>query len=584
MEPMDHDFDEIVRTFVAESEENLRALDEGFVALESTPFDAEVLATIFRMAHTLKGNAASLGYVALSEFAHAVEDTLDRLRQRKLTIGPRLTTLLLRAVDALRELVLDATSGVEEMRAPHKALLEELIAETRGAAAPAAPGPPPPQGTAVDGGPHAEGDASATGADAGAGAGGAQASSRKTLRVDVERLNRMLNLVGEIAIERGRVRGMIDGVKGVEAKLGLELAERHDEADSLYAELQDMVMKLRMVPIGPTFRQQARTVRDVASALGKQVRLVTLGEDEEMDTSLVELIKDPLTHMIRNSIDHGIEAPDARRQRGKDPSGTITLSARHDAGSILIEIRDDGRGLAKDKIIERARTMGVPDPASLKDRDLYELIFEPGFSTASAVTDVSGRGVGMDVVRKNVQSLRGKIGIESHEGVGTIFRIRLPLTVAMIEGFAVSAGLETYVVPLDRVIECMELPAHLRGAEGAREVRGGRSGVIQLRGAPVPFFRLRDVFRLPAQPQARESLVVLQHDDTSIGIAVDELLGVSQVVIKPPGKLLDGRPGLAGSTILGTGKVAFILDVPGLMLLATRNALETGEVDRRRSS
>jgi two-component system chemotaxis sensor kinase CheA len=380
----------------------------------------------------------------------------------------------------------------------------------------------------------------------------------------------MLNLVGEIAIERGRVRGMIDGVKGVEAKLGLELAERHDEADSLYAELQDMVMKLRMVPIGPTFRQQARTVRDVASALGKQVRLVTLGEDEEMDTSLVELIKDPLTHMIRNSIDHGIEAPDARRQRGKDPSGTITLSARHDAGSILIEIRDDGRGLAKDKIIERARTMGVPDPASLKDRDLYELIFEPGFSTASAVTDVSGRGVGMDVVRKNVQSLRGKIGIESHEGVGTIFRIRLPLTVAMIEGFAVSAGLETYVVPLDRVIECMELPAHLRGAEGAREVRGGRSGVIQL--------------RLPAQPQARESLVVLQHDDTSIGIAVDELLGVSQVVIKPPGKLLDGRPGLAGSTILGTGKVAFILDVPGLMLLATRNALETGEVDRRRSS
>ena len=584
MEPMDHDFDEIVRTFVAESEENLRALDLGFVALESAPDDAEVLATIFRMAHTLKGNAASLGYGALSEFAHAVEDTLDRLRQRKLVIGPRLTTILLRAVDALRELVLDATSGVEEMRAPHEALLQELIAETRGGPAPAAPAAGPPEGTASDGGP-AEGEAAGAGPEAAA--GGEKAQNRKTLRVDVERLNRMLNLVGEIAIERGRMRGMIDGVKDVEAKLGAELAERHDEADGLYAELQDMVMKLRMVPIGPTFRQQARTVRDVASALGKQVRLVTLGEDEEMDTALVELIKDPLTHMIRNSIDHGIEAPDARKQRGKDPSGTITLSARHDAGSILIEIRDDGRGLPRDKIIERARTMGVPDPASLKDRDLYELIFEPGFSTASAITDVSGRGVGMDVVRKNVQSLRGKIGIESHEGVGTIFRIRLPLTVAMIEGFAVSAGLETYVVPLDRVIECMELPAHLRDAEDAREVRdgrGGRSGVIQLRGAPIPFFRLRDVFRLPAPLHARESLVVLQHDDTSIGIAVDELLGVSQVVIKPPGKLLDGRPGLAGSTILGTGKVAFILDVPGLMLLATRNALETGDADRRRSS
>ena len=584
MEPMDHDFDEIVRTFVAESEENLRALDLGFVALETAPDDADVLATIFRMAHTLKGNAASLGYGALSEFAHAVEDTLDRLRQRKLVIGPRLTTILLRAVDALRELVLDATSGVEEMRAPHEALLQELIAETRGGPAPAAPAAGPPEGTASDGGP-AEGEAAGAGPEAAA--GGEKAQNRKTLRVDVERLNRMLNLVGEIAIERGRMRGMIDGVKDVEAKLGAELAERHEEADGLYAELQDMVMKLRMVPIGPTFRQQARTVRDVAAALGKQVRLVTLGEDEEMDTALVELIKDPLTHMIRNSIDHGIEAADARKQRGKDPSGTITLSARHDAGSILIEIRDDGRGLPRDKIIERARTMGVPDPASLKDRDLYELIFEPGFSTASAITDVSGRGVGMDVVRKNVQSLRGKIGIESHEGVGTIFRIRLPLTVAMIEGFAVSAGLETYVVPLDRVIECMELPANLRGAEDARQVhdgRGGRSGVIQLRGAPIPFFRLRDVFRLPAPLHARESLVVLQHDDTSIGIAVDELLGVSQVVIKPPGKLLDGRPGLAGSTILGTGKVAFILDVPGLMLLATRNALETGDADRRRSS
>jgi two-component system chemotaxis sensor kinase CheA len=571
---MEHDFDAIVRTFVAESEENLRALDEGFVALESRPDDAETLATIFRMAHTLKGNAASLGYEALASFAHAVEDILDRLRQRKLTVEGNLITLLLKAVDALRELVADATSGVEEMRPSHRALLERLTTETRtpdAAPPPAAPPAADPHDPNEEAPDHHEGahdgdahDAEAAGTAEAAGRQAARAPSdkKKTLRVDIERLNRMLNLAGEIAIERTRMRGMIDLVGGSQKA---KLLERHDEADGIFAELQETVMKLRMVPIGPTFRQQSRTVRDAASSLGKQVRLAIEGEDEEMDTALVELIKDPLTHMIRNAVDHGIEPPDTRRARGKDPTGTITLRARHESGNIVIQITDDGRGLPRSKIVERARAMGIEGPDALKDRELYELIFEPGFSTATTVTDLSGRGVGMDVVRRNVQALRGTIAIESHEGAGTTFRIRLPLTVAIIDGFAVTAGPETYVVPLDNVVECLELPP---------QVRKEALGVIQLRGNAIPFFRLRDVFQLPAQKGARESLVVLSHEDESIGLAVDQLLGVSQVVIKPPGKLIDGRPGLAGSTILGTGKVAFILDVPGLLRMATKSVTE----------
>jgi two-component system, chemotaxis family, sensor kinase CheA len=385
-------------------------------------------------------------------------------------------------------------------------------------------------------------------------------SNRPTLRVDVERLDRMLDLVGEVAIERSRMHGLLES----QAASGgtAWLAERHAEADDLYAQIRELVLRLRMVPIAHLFRQQVRVVRDVATLVGKQARLVLEGEDEEMDTALVEGLKDPLTHMIRNAIDHGIERPEARIRAGKSPTGTVTLRARHDGGGIVVQIADDGAGLNRESIARRARELRLPVAESEDGAELFALIFEPGFSTAAAVTDVSGRGVGMDVVMKSVKALRGTISIASTPGSGTTFTIRLPLTVAIIDGFAVTAANETYVVPLEHVTTCLELPG--AAAAGAR----GAGGVIDVRGAPVPFFRLRDVFNLGRATNQRESIVLLEQDNARVGLAVDALVGVTQVVIKSPGKLLEGRPGFAGSTILGSGQVAFILDVPGLLRMA----------------
>ncbi|HEY2514080.1 MAG TPA: chemotaxis protein CheA, partial [Polyangiaceae bacterium] len=487
-------------------------------------------------------NAASLGFPTLTEFAHAFEEILDLLRKRVVVLNPALTTLLLESVDAVRLLVATAIAGESEMSPPQRALLERLVQAAQAKGVPVAPPPQvprepldslPPQRLLV--------------------------AHRATLRVDVERLDKMLDLVGEMVIERSRMRGLIEA----QDRTAASLLERYAEADGLYAQVQELVLKLRMVSIGPLFRQQVRAVRDVAQAIGKQARLVLEGEDEEMDTAIIDHLKDALTHMIRNALDHGIEAPEARIRSGKDPHGTITLRARHEGGGIVIQIADDGGGLRRDAIVRRAREMELVEAEGLDDNQLFALIFEPGFSTAPVVTDVSGRGVGMDVVMKSVTALRGTIGIASTPGKGTTFTIRLPLTVAMIEGFAVTAGSETYVVPLESVSACMELPPAAAEA---------KAPVLDLRGSPIPFFRLRDVFKLSGPPRARESLVLLEEDKTRVGLAVDGLLGVTQVVIKSPGKLLAGRPGVAGSTILGTGRVAFILDVPGLLRMAAPSA------------
>jgi two-component system, chemotaxis family, sensor kinase CheA len=543
---MDPDFQAILETFAIETQDNLRTIDEALVVLEQRPDDAETLATIFRMAHTVKGNAASLGFPALAEFAHAFEEILDLLREGAIAADARLITLLLEAVDSLRDLVASALAGESEMAPAHRSLLERLVA------AACARTSPPPATTH----PQAE-PGEVESPDGPAPHPRVLFTNRPTLRVDVERLDRMLDLVGEVAIERARMHGLLESASVGGG--GGWLAERHAEADDLYAQIRELVLRLRMVPIANLFRQQVRVVRDVAALVGKQARLVLEGEDEEMDTAIVEGLKDPLTHMIRNAIDHGIERPEARIRAGKSPTGTVTLRARHDAGGIVVQIADNGAGLNRESIARRAREMKLAVAESQEDPELYALIFEPGFSTAAAVTGVSGRGVGMDVVMKSVKALRGTISIASTVGSGTTFTIRLPLTIAIIDGFAVTAANETYVVPLEHVTTCLELPAAAAAAKGS---------VIDVLGAPVPFFRLRDVFNLGRTTRQRESIVLLERDNARVGLAVDALLGVTQVVIKSPGKLLEGRPGLAGSTILGTGQVAFILDVPGLLRMA----------------
>ncbi|HWU37949.1 MAG TPA: ATP-binding protein, partial [Candidatus Acidoferrum sp.] len=294
----------------------------------------------------------------------------------------------------------------------------------------------------------------------------------RTLRVDLEKLDRILNLTGEIAIARGRLRQMLEERVG---RAGEEVLEAHLEADRLYLELQELVMKARMVPVGPTFRQFVRTVRDMATATGKSVRLLIEGEDVEVDTRVIEHLRDPLTHMIRNAVDHGIEPPQVRQSQGKDPCGRVTLQAYHEAGSIVIRLADDGAGLDRDRIVERAKSQGIAaEPEKLTDAEICQIVFEPGFSTAESVTDLSGRGVGMDVVRRNVEALRGSVVIDGRQGEGTTITIRLPLTLAIIEGFGVGVGDETYVIPLEAVQECLELSAEAKSQNGR--------GVINLRG------------------------------------------------------------------------------------------------------
>jgi two-component system chemotaxis sensor kinase CheA len=427
------------------------------------------------------------------------------------------------------------------MRRSARELLERLQAVAAGPAA--SPSPVAGAEEAVA--------APAEGASERAAEGGRRARS---LRVDVETLDRILDLTGEMAVERGRLRELLAGQTGASAVMA---AEVHREADRLHADLQELVMKARMEPLGPVLRRFTRTVRDLGKTLGKPARLAIFGEDVEVDTKVVEHVRDPLVHLVRNALAHGIESTAERLAAGKDARGLISLRAFREAGAIVIEVEDDGRGLDRDRIAKRAREKGVvADGAVLGPAEIENLIFAPGFSTAADVTELSGRGVGLDVVRRNVEALRGSVGVLSRPGLGTVFTIRLPLSLSIIPGFAIGVCGETYVVPLDAVEECLQLDTPLAARDG--------SGLVSLRGEALPCRRLRSHFRLGGDPPAREYVVVLRHAGRRLGLVVDVLLGENQTVLKPLGRVFQGLPGLAGSAVLGSGRIALVLDLPGL--------------------
>ncbi len=534
------DREALLQTFLTESDERLSEMEEGLVTLETGPEDAEVIQTIFRSAHTLKGNAASLGFSRVSEFAHAMEDVLQRLRNRTLAVSGGIITLLLRAVDVLRQMVPDAVAGFDDVQPWQTELLKRLADPATGEEV---SGPSPAERRKRPWGRRREDIRG-------------WIDRTKTLRVDRERLDRVLNLTGEIAIIQERLRVLLEKRLGRPEE---EVLETHHEAERLCMELQEQVMKIRMVPIAPVFRQYIRTVRDVAQSHGKAARLVVEDGGVEVDSAVIEQLRDPLTHMIRNALDHGIETPEKRKATGKDPCGRLILRALHEAGNILIELEDNGSGFNRQRIIEKALSKGmITDARNLSDEEVHRFVFEPGFSTMETVTDLSGRGVGMDVVRRNVEALRGSIAVDSREGVGSRIMIRLPLTMAIIDGFVVSVGRETYVIPLGAVLECLELSPEERRRSESR-------GVVNMRGEPLPYLRLRNLFALDGDIPPRESVVVVQHGRGKAGLVVDLLHGESQTVIRPLGKLFKGLPGVSGSTILGNGRVALILDVPSLL-------------------
>jgi two-component system chemotaxis sensor kinase CheA len=500
----DFDLNELMATFADETAEHIAALEAGLLALETSPGDAETKRELLRLAHTIKGNASCVGLTEVTAFAHAYEEILERVDD---------VALLLSGLDLLK-------AGIKS----------------------------------------------------------ANGKSDPKARVGAEKLNRMLDLAGEIAIARGRVQQLLAGASD-------SLIEAERQIDVLQSELQELIMRMRMVPIGPLFRQYARVIRDIAPSHGKEARLVTIGDDVEIDTNAVEMLRDPLTHMIRNAIDHGIESPERRAAAGKPAAGTITLQAKHEAGTIIIRVSDDGAGIDRRAIEARAKALGIapltlPAPRQRGEgtervepspRDagrgwreapgegpaLDRLIFESGFTTSDTVTDLSGRGVGMDVVRRAIEALRGTISIATREGEGTTFSIRLPLTLAVIEGFGITAAGESYVVPMEHVLECIELPPGTR--------RGADSGVLLLRDEIIPYVRLRSLFALEGPESARENVLVVEHSGAKAGLVVDELHGAGQAVIKPLGDYFSEVPGVAGSSILGNGRVALILDTQAIL-------------------
>ena len=381
------------------------------------------------------------------------------------------------------------------------------------------------------------------------------AQEMKVVKVQAERLDKLVDLVGELVIA-----GAVATTLAAQAR-NAALLEASTAVNKLVEEIRDNALSLRMVQIGETFSRFKRIVRDVSKEMGKTIELETHGGETELDKSIVDKLSDPLMHIVRNAIDHGIEPPAVRRTQGKPEVGHLSLNAFHDAGSIVIEISDDGGGLNKARILRKAVERGVvPEGADLTDAEIANLIFEPGFSTAEKVTNLSGRGVGMDVVKRNIDDLRGTVEVDSYEGSGTTMRLRLPLTLAIIDGFRVEVDEASYVVPMDMVIECLDLGPFLESEE---------NHLINLRGEVLPFLRLRDAFRLGGTPPARERVVVIQYGELRAGIVVDRLVGEFQTVIKPLGEIFQKVRGLGGSTILGSGEVALILDLPQLIQLAS---------------
>jgi len=376
--------------------------------------------------------------------------------------------------------------------------------------------------------------------------------------VSVEKVDQLINLVGELVITQAM---LAQNSLGLDATLSQQMASGLADLERNTRDLQEAVMSIRMIPMSLVFNRFPRMLRDLAGKLGKKVELVQVGEATELDKGLVEKITDPLTHLVRNSCDHGIELPHERLAKGKPEHGTITLVASHQGGSIVIEVRDDGKGLNREKLLSKARERGLDAPDSMTDAEVWSLIFAPGFSTAEEVTDVSGRGVGMDVVKKNITALGGTVEIDSAEGYGMSVKVRLPLTLAIMDGMSVGVGEECYILPLGSVVESFQV-----GADTIKTI-GGSGRVVQVRDAYMPVVELEKIFQVPRFDFERVSniMVIVEAEGGRVALLVDELLGQQQVVVKNLEANYRKVDDVSGATIMGDGRVALILDVGALV-------------------
>ncbi len=581
-----NDFDDLVKDFLVESYENLDRLDRDFVILEQEPTNRERLSSIFRTIHTIKGSCGFFGYSRLERLSHAGENLLSLLRDGQLQLTPAITSALLAMVDVVRELLGKIEAGGSEGEGDDEELIATLARLQSGEPAPQGPAPPaaptvvspvvtaPPPGPAgpeppdaPTGQPTGEGSGVLTAAEADA-ARAARAPgevggsvSEGNIRVDVGLLDKLMNLVGELVLARNQILQHAQGQKDA-SFLG-----HTQRLNLITTELQEHVMKTRMQPIDNVWKKFPRVVRDVALGCGKQVRLEMEGKETELDKTLIEAIKDPLTHLIRNAVDHGIETPQVRQQRGKNPEGRLLLRAYHEGGQVNIEISDDGAGIDLERVKSKALERGLVTREAvlrMSDRELMQLVFLPGFSTAATVTNLSGRGVGMDVVKTNIEKIGGAVDLQSNPGQGALVKIKIPLTLAIIPALIVTTGGDRYAIPQASLLELVRLAGD-QAERGIERIHG--APVYRLRGNLLPIVYLARQLELD-ETAARENqatnIVVLQAGERRFGLVVDGILDTEEIVVKPLSKQFKGISLFAGATIMGDGRVALILDVLGL--------------------
>ena len=578
---------QLIKDLLIESFEGLDNFDREMLALEKGAGNAETLNIVFRIIHTIKGSSGCIGLAKIESVAHVGESLLSLLRDGKLTFGPAMISALLEYSDALKEMLRSLEQTGKQGDADYSALLEKLRALQAGdpvAAKPAAnsglfeeeaeaPATPPP---AVPAAPKpapatapvltAAGAPEKTAVEKDAAARPGTSVSDTAIRVDVGQLDKLMNLVGELVLARNQI---VQFTAQSQEPTLLNAAQR---INTITTELQESVMKTRMQPIGNVWAKFPRIVHDMAQDLGKKVELVMEGKETDLDRTIIEAIKDPLTHLIRNAVDHGIETPEARRAAGKPEQGTLTLRAFHEGGQVNIEILDNGRGINLPKVKEKAvqRALVTPDQAAvMSDREAFNLIFLPGFSTADKVTNVSGRGVGMDVVKTNIEKIGGSVDVLSEAGQGTTLKIKIPLTLAIIPALIVTSGRERFAIPQVSLLELVRLEGD-QARKGIEMLYG--APIYRLRGQLLPLAYLNRELKLDSPAGAPGSpagdvivnIVVLQADGRQFGMVVDEINDTEEIVVKPLGKQLKGITCFAGATIMGDGKVALILDVMGL--------------------
>ena len=555
----DNEMAEILDSFIVETGEILERLGQDLMLLEQGNAGAELLNTIFRAVHTIKGTSSFLGLEQMTELAHVFEDVLNKLRRGEITMNSGKMDVMLEAYDIIKKLL----RQIEEKNI-HRIDLTDIVASLRVIGQ--VGGAPVEESAPV---PVAEAPAISVPAPA---AVSAQPKvTDTTIRVDVGRLDGLMNLVGELVLGRNRLTQIAHQMvqEHEEIPLAKDLTETSSQIDFITTELQMAVMKTRMVPIAKVFNKLPRMLRDLMKETGREIELRIFGEETELDKTIIEELNDPLVHLMRNASDHGIEPREERRRAGKREMGTVTVRAEHEGNHIVISVADDGKGMDPEKLKAKAIERGMITEAQAREMsrtDAFNLIFAPGFSTAAKVTNVSGRGVGMDVVRTNITKLKGIIEVESEPEKGSKIILKLPLTLAIIQALLVEVAHEVFSVPLEAVLEVVRIQAKDIGTISGREV-------VRLRNTVLPLARLNRLMGTASNGHAGEwmYIVVVGLAQQRLGVIVDSLLGQKEVVIKSLGSYLGTLPGIAGSTILGDGRVIMIIDVGELMKLSAEH-------------